>query len=159
MPGLPEITTAGTLVADPELKFIDSGAAVVNFTIAANDRRYDRERGEWIDAGATFLRCSLWRQAAENVAQSLHKGDRVLVTGALKQREWTTEQGEKRTAFELAVNEIGPSLKFATAKVAKATRTTAGGNGTAASAEDVWTSGPSAPATAGTGRASDEPPF
>ncbi len=149
MSGLPEVTVAGTLVADPELKFIDSGAAVANFTVAANDRRYDRERGEWVDASATFLRCSIWRQAAEHVAESLSKGDRVLVTGALKQRSWETDQGEKRTLVELAVTEVGPSLKFATATVAKATRP---GSGTPAAASDTSAQ------TAAANRP-DEPPF
>lgn len=126
MNGLPEVTIVGTVVADPELKFVSSGDAVVNFTIAANSRRFDRDRGEWVDNKATFLRCSLWRQAAENVSESLSKGDRVIATGALEQRSYETDQGEKRTVYELAVTEIGPSLKWATAKVAKAKRSTTG---------------------------------
>lgn len=132
MTGLPEITVAGTVTADPELRFTASGTAVANFTVAANDRRYDRDRGEWVDAGATFLRCTIWRGPAEHVAESLSKGTRVLLTGSLRQREWETNEGDKRTAFEVDVTEVGPSLKWATAKVAKATR---GGNGDDTTAE------------------------
>lgn len=153
MTGLPEITVAGTLVADPELNFTTAGDAVANFRIAANDRRYDRDRGEWVDAGATFLRCSIWRQAAENVTESLHKGDRVLVTGVLKQRDYETQEGEKRTVYELAVTEIGPSLKFATATVRKLKRST----GATPTTSDPWGSTPP-PATT-SGGFSDEPPF
>jgi len=148
MSGLPEVTVAGTLTADPELKFIpSSGDAVVNFTVAANARRYDRDRQEWVDGDATFLRCSLWRQAAENVSESLHKGDRVLVTGTLKQRKWETEQGETRSMTELAVTEIGPSLRWAVAKPAKVKRSA--GHGAAA---------PQA-TPAGSGGFDGEPPF
>jgi single-strand DNA-binding protein len=124
MAGLPEITLAGTLVADPELRFTPSGAAVANFTVAANDRRYDPATGQWADNGATFLRCSLWRQAAENLAESLTKGARVLLTGVLRQREWDSANGEKRYALEVDVTEIGASLKWATAKLSKPTRST-----------------------------------
>ena len=147
MPGLPEITVAGTLTADPEIKYLDSGTCVANFTIAANDRRFDRERGEWVDASATFLRCSVWRQEAEHVTESLSKGDRVLATGVLKQQKWETD-GEKRTAFELAVSEIGASLKFATAELSKPQRKTPAEASTAGAT----------PAGAGSS-ASDEPPF
>lgn len=150
MAGLPEITVAGTMVADPEMRFTDAGVAVANFRIAANDRRFDRERGEWVDAGATFLRCSIWRQAAENVADSLNKGDRVLVTGVLRQSDWETKEGEKRTSYELAVTEIGISLKFASAKSNRAKRGTGDGPG-----DNPWTG---APAASG-GGFSDEPPF
>lgn len=122
MTGLPEITVAGTLTADPELRYTATGTAVANFTVAANDRRYDKERGEWVDNGATFVRCSLWRDAAEHLAESLSKGMRVLLTGTLRQRDWETKEGEKRTTFEVDVTEVGPSLKWATAKVAKAAR-------------------------------------
>ncbi|NYH78196.1 single-strand DNA-binding protein [Actinopolyspora biskrensis] len=127
MPGLPEVTVAGTLTADPEIKYFDSGVCVANFTVAANDRRFDKDQGQWVDASATFLRCQIWRQEAEHVVESLSKGNRVLVTGALKQRSWETEHGEKRTVMELAVTEIGASLKFATAAVRKATREAATG--------------------------------
>lgn len=147
MNGLPEVTVVGTLVADPDFKFLHtSGDPVVNFTVAANSRRFDRERGEWVDGDATFLRCSLFRQAAENVSESLSKGDRVLVTGVLKQRSWETEQGDKRTVVELGVAEIGPSLRWATAKPNKAKRT----NGNSAG-RDAWTK----PSPAAEG----EPPF
>src|SRR5882672_6257028 len=122
MAGLPELTVAGTLTADPELRFTPGGDAVANFTVAANDRRLDRNTGQWVDGDATFLRCSIWRDAAENVANSLNKGNRVIVTGRLKQRSYETTEGQKRTVYELDVTEIGPSLKWATAKVAKATR-------------------------------------
>jgi single-strand DNA-binding protein len=124
MSGLPEITLAGTLVADPELRFTPTGAAVANFTVAANDRRYDPTTQEWVDKGATFLRCSIWRQAAENLAESLTKGTRVLVTGVLRQREWDTADGERRVAFEVDATEVAASLKWVTVKVTKATRTT-----------------------------------
>lgn len=123
MAGLPEITVAGTLTADPDLRFTATGAAVANFTVAANDRRYDPATGQWTDKGATFLRCSIWRQAAENVAESLTKGTRVLLTGVLRQREWDTPDGDKRYAFDVDVTEIGPSLKWATATIARPTRT------------------------------------
>lgn len=150
MSGLPEVTVAGTLTADPELKYFDSGACVANFTVAANDRRFDREQGQWVDAAATFLRCQVWRNMAEHVTESLHKGQRVLITGALKQRSYETADGDKRTVFELAVTEIGPSLKFATASVTKAARNSGGATG-----GDSWGSAP----PAGTGAHPDEPPF
>lgn len=126
MAGLPTITMVGTLVADPELRFTPSGAAVTNFTVAANDRRFDKDRNEWVDGDATFVRCNLWRQPAENVSESLRKGHRVIVTGELKQRSYETKEGEKRTVFELEVAEVGPSLKFATVSVTKAGKS--GGN-------------------------------
>jgi single-strand DNA-binding protein len=142
MAGLPDITIAGTLVADPELRFSSTGDAVANFTVAANDRRYDTTKNEWVDGGATFLRCSIWRQAAENTAESLTKGTRVLLTGTLRQREWETPEGQKRYSFDVDVTEIGASLKWATLKVTKATRTT-GTNPT----ENPWAG------------CADEPPF
>ncbi len=154
MAGLPDITIAGTLVADPELRFTPNGHAVANFTVAANDRRFNREAGEWEDAGATFLRCSLWKDAAENLTNSLSKGARVLLTGRLRQREWTTPEGETRQLFEVDVTEIGPSLRWATATVTKATRTTVGAASPAGS--DPWAS---APAAAGGAAVADEPPF
>jgi single-strand DNA-binding protein len=123
MPGLPEITMAGTLVADPELRFLESGVAVASFTVAANERRYDPATGQWADKGATFLRCSAWRQLAENVSESLSQGARVLVTGVLRQRNWATDAGEKRTAFDVDVTEVGASLRWATVSVRKADRT------------------------------------
>lgn len=149
MSGLPEVTITGTLVADPELKWLDSGACVANFTIAANVRRYDRDRGEWVDGDTTFLRCSIWRQQAEHVVESLTQGLRVIATGVLKQPKWENAEGEKRSTFELAVTEIGPSLKFATAKVAKAGRTSTAPAGSNSSVAAGATSGGFA----------DEPPF
>jgi single-strand DNA-binding protein len=157
MAGLPEVTVTGTLTADPELRFTASGVAVANFTVAANDRRFDAQSGTWVDGDATFLRCSVWRQVAENVAESLSKGARVLVTGQLRQRSYQTPEGDKRIVMELAVTEIGPSLKWATAKVAKATRTTGnsnGGGGRGVPEPDPWTTRPPSPAGQ-----SDEPPF
>ncbi|MFL6144908.1 MAG: single-stranded DNA-binding protein [Labedaea sp.] len=123
MSGLPEITLAGTLTADPELRFTPNGIAVSNFTVATNDRRFDKDTNTWKDGSATFLRCTIWRQPAEHVGESLSKGTRVLLTGTLRQREWETDTGEKRYAFEVDVTEIGPSLRWATATVKKATRT------------------------------------
>lgn len=156
MAGLPEITVAGTVVADPELKFTQTGTAVASFTVAANDRRFNRDTGQWVDAGATFLRCSIWRDAAENVAESLTKGARVLLTGSLRQREWETSEGDKRYAFEVDVTEVGPSLKWATAKVAKATRTGTTDNG--AHGSDPWQTARTGKAAAGPSQP-DEPPF
>ena len=149
MTGLPEITLAGTLVADPELRFTPTGAAVANFTVAANDRRWDPTTGKWMDKGATFLRCSIWRQAAENLTESLTQGTRVLLTGVLRQREWQTPEGEKRYAFDVDVTELGASLKWATVTVTKTTRTP--GAGTTGD-EDPWADTKPAPE-------GDEPPF
>jgi single-strand DNA-binding protein len=156
MAGLPEVTVAGTLTADPELRFTQSGIAVANFTVAANDRRYDQQSGQWVDGDATFLRCTLWRQPAENLAESLNKGARVLVTGTLRQRSYETGEGEKRTVLELDVTEVGASLRWATVKTTKAARTN--GNATSAATASAWDSTPPAPAPASSGFA-DEPPF
>lgn len=116
------ITIIGNLTAEPELRFTPSGAAVANFTIASTPRQFDRQSNEWKDGETLFLRCSLWREAAENVAESLSKGTRVVVTGRLVSRSYETKEGEKRTSMELQVDEIGPSLRYATAKVVKAQR-------------------------------------
>jgi single-strand DNA-binding protein len=129
MAGETVITVVGNLVDDPELRFTPSGAAVANFRIASTPRTFDTETREWKDGEALFLSCSVWRQAAENVAESLQKGMRVVVQGRLKQRSYETREGEKRTVFELEVEEVGPSLKFATAKVARAQRSGGGGGG------------------------------
>src|SRR5881628_1827664 len=126
MAGETTITVVGNLTDDPELRFTPSGAAVANFTVASTPRFLDKQTNEWKDGDALFLRCSIWRQAAENVAESLQKGARVIVQGRLKQRSFETREGEKRTVIELDVDEIGPSLKYATAKVNKAGR---GGGG------------------------------
>lgn len=116
------ITVVGNLTDDPTLRFTRSGDAVANFTIASTPRMFDRSTGEWKDGEALFLRCSLWRQAAEHVAESLGKGARVIAQGRLKQRSFQTQDGEKRSVTELDVDEIGPSLRYATASVTKGTR-------------------------------------
>jgi len=121
------ITVIGNLTADPELRFTQSGAAVANFTVASTPRTFDRQSGEWKDGEALFLRCNIWRQSAENVAESLTRGARVIVSGRLKQRSFETREGEKRTVVELEVDEIGPSLRYATAKVTRASRSGAEG--------------------------------
>ena len=168
MAGDTTITVVGNLTADPELRFTPSGAAVANFTVASTPRIYDRQSGEWKDGEALFLRCNIWREAAENVAESLTRGSRVIVTGRLKQRSFETREGEKRTVVEVEVDEIGPSLRYATAKVNKASRGGGGGgfggddgprssdDGGGAPAEDPWGS---APASGSFGGADDEPPF
>lgn len=116
------ITVVGNLVADPELRYTPSGAAVVNFRVASTPRRFDSQSNQWVDGEALFLTCNVWRQAAENVANSLTKGDRVIVTGRLRQRSFDTREGEKRTVFEVEVDEVGPSLKYATSQVTKTPR-------------------------------------
>ncbi|WP_250281515.1 MULTISPECIES: single-stranded DNA-binding protein [unclassified Frankia] len=122
MAGETVITVVGNLTNDPELRFTPNGAAVASFTVASTPRTLDRATNEWKDGDALFLRCSIWRQAAEHVAESLQKGARVIVQGRLKQRSFETREGEKRTVVELDVDEIGPSLRYATAKVVKAGR-------------------------------------
>lgn len=113
------ITVVGNLVADPELRFIPSGAAVANFRIASTPRTFNRETNQWEDGEALFLTCNCWRQMAENVAESLTKGMRVVVTGKLRQRSYQTKEGENRTVFEVEVDEVGPSLKYASASVSR----------------------------------------
>ena len=127
MAGDTVITVVGNLTADPELRFTPSGAAVANFTVASTPRTFDRASGEWKDGEAMFLRCNIWRQAAENVAETLTRGARVIVQGRLKQRSFDTREGEKRTVIELEVDEIGPSLRYATASVNKTSRGGGGG--------------------------------
>ncbi len=161
MAGDTTITVVGNLTADPELRFTPSGAAVANFTVASTPRIYDRQSGEWKDGEALFLRCNVWREAAENVAESLTRGSRVIVTGRLKQRSFETREGEKRTVVEVEVDEIGPSLRYATAKVNRASRgggasRSAAGAGAGAPADDPWGS---APASGSFGGSDDEPPF
>src|SRR5689334_8716439 len=129
MAGETVITVVGNLVDDPELRFTPSGAAVANFRIASTPRTFDRQSNEWKDGDALFLTCSVWRQAAENVAESLQKGMRVVVQGRLKSRQYETREGEKRTVFEIDVDEVGPSLKYATAKVTRTTRSGGGDGG------------------------------
>ena len=168
------ITVVGNLTADPELRFTPSGAAVANFTVASTPRIFDRQSNEWKDGDALFMRCSIWREAAENVAESLTRGSRVIVQGRLKQRSYETREGEKRTVVELEVDEIGPSLRYATAKVNKANRSGGGGGGFGGggggggggsrggdSAEAKTTDDPwgSAPASGSFSGGDDEPPF
>lgn len=145
------ITVVGNLTADPELRFTPSGAAVANFTIASTPRTFDKNTQEWKDGEALFLRASVWRDAAENVAESLSRGTKVIATGKLKQRSFETREGEKRSVVELEVDEIGPSLRNATAKVTKSSKGGAGATAAATTSSDPW----------GTGSATstDEPPF
>lgn len=159
MAGDTTITIVGNLVDDPELRFTASGVAVANFRVASTPRAFDRQTNEWKDGESLFLSCSVWRQYAENVAESLTKGTRVIVTGRLKQRSYETNSGEKRTVFEIDVEDVGPALRSATAKVAKVSRGAGSGGGgfdsgtgrgTGASNDDPWASGPAA---------ADEPPF
>ncbi len=179
MAGDTVITVVGNLTADPELRFTPSGAAVANFTVASTPRTFDRQSGEWKDGEALFLRCNIWRQAAENVAESLTRGSRVIVQGRLKQRSFETREGEKRTVIELEVDEIGPSLRYATASVTKASRGGGGGGyggagngggygggggysgGGQPGNDDPWASAPVAGSSGAGGGAGydDEPPF
>lgn len=123
------ITVVGNLTSDPELRFTPNGAAVANFTIASTPRTFDRQSNEFKDGETLFMRCSVWRDAAENVAESLHRGDRVLATGRLVSRSWETQEGEKRTVMEMQVDEVGPSLRWANVKVNKSQRSSGGGGG------------------------------
>jgi len=143
MAGETPITVVGNLTADPELRFTPSGAAVANFTVASTPRTFDRQTNEWKDQDTLFLNCSVWRQAAENAAESLTRGMRVIVQGRLKARSYETREGEKRTVFEIDVEEVGPSLKMATAKVSKTSRSGGGGGGGFQSGgnDDPWASG------------------
>jgi single-strand DNA-binding protein len=188
MAGETPITVVGNLTADPELRFTPSGAAVANFTVASTPRTFDRQTNEWKDQETLFINCSVWRQAAENAAESLQRGMRVIVQGRLKARSYEDREGNKRTVFEIDVEEVGPSLKMATAKVTKTTRSGPGqGGGQYGGGDDPWASsnqsggqqsggwggqqggqqggqGGQAPAndpwaTPGTGGSSDEPPF
>lgn len=122
MAGETTITVIGNLTSDPELKYLASGRAVANFSVANNPRTFDKQTGEWKDGEPLFLRCNIWAQAAENVAESLSKGDRAIVVGRLKQRTFDTRDGQKVTVVEIDVDEIGPSLRWATATVVKVTR-------------------------------------
>jgi single-strand DNA-binding protein len=165
MAGDTVITVVGNLTADPELRFTPSGAAVASFTIASTPRTFDRNTNEWKDGEALFLRCSLWRQAAENAAESLTRGMRVIAQGRLQQRSYETREGEKRTVIELQVDEIGPSLRYASAKVNRTQRGSSGGgfgggSDSGPASDDPW--GSAAPAAGGAaagGGFSDEPPF
>ena len=128
MAGDTVITIIGNLTGDPELRFTPSGAAVANFTVASTPRQFDRTSNDWKDGETLFMRCSVWRDAAENVAESLQRGARVLVSGRLKSRSYETKEGEKRTVIEMDVEEVGPSLKYATAKVNRTQRGSGGGS-------------------------------
>lgn len=182
MAGETPITVIGNLTADPELRFTPSGAAVANFTVASTPRQFDRQSNEWRDGEAMFLNCSVWRQAAENAAESLTKGMRVIVNGRLKARSYETREGEKRTVFEIDVDEVGPSLRYASAKVTKTSRGgfgggddnwsgNQGGGPAQGGGQGGWNSGggaqgaPAAPAQSGAdpwatpGVSTEEPPF
>ena len=183
--GETSITVVGNLVADPELRFTQTGAAVATFRVASTPRRYDSQSNQWVDGEALFLSCNIWRQAAENVAETLTKGMRVIVTGRLRQRSYESREGEKRTVMELEVDEVGPSLRYATAQVNRNPReggfsggNTGGGFNNNANRggfgggmqqqqqqqppqqqqpmNDPWSS---APPAGGFGGADDEPPF
>jgi single-strand DNA-binding protein len=173
MAGETVITIIGNLTNDPELRFTPSGAAVANFTVASTPRTFDRQSNEWKDGETLFMRCSVWRDAAENVAESLQRGTRVLVSGRLRSRSYETKEGEKRTVVEMEVDEVGPSLRYATAKINKTSRGGGGGGGFggggggyqgggSSTAEDPWATGPSGAAVGGGGGyggSQEEPPF
>ncbi|MEI8259885.1 MAG: single-stranded DNA-binding protein [Actinomycetes bacterium] len=152
------VTVVGNLTNDPELRFTPSGAAVASFTVASSPRVLDKATNEWKDGDPLYMRCSVWRQYAENVAETLTKGTRVIVTGRLKQRSYETREGEKRTVVEMDVEDVGPALRYATAKVNRVARGEGGGgysgptSGGSDSSDDPWASAPS-------GGSFDEPPF
>ncbi|QGH74542.1 single strand DNA binding protein [Arthrobacter phage Kuleana] len=170
MSGETTLTLIGNLTNDPELRFTPSGSAVSNFTVAATPRTFDRQANEWKDGETLFLRCSLWREAAENVAESLVKGMRVILTGRLKSRSYETKEGEKRTVIELEVDEIGPSLRYANAKVTRTARSGQGSGGqgfgggqgatgpSSPAADDPWAT-PAGSGGGGWGGPGSEPPF
>ena len=151
MAGETTITVVGNLTDDPELRFTPSGAAVAKFRIASTPRTLDRQSGEWKDGEPLFLACNIWRDAAEHVAESLQRGARVIVQGRLRQRSYETREGEKRTVYELEVDEIGPSLRYATAKVQKMSRSGGGGGGFGASGGGGGGNRPAAGANSGGG--------
>jgi single-strand DNA-binding protein len=161
MAGETSITLVGNLVDDPDLRFTPSGAAVANFRIASTPRTFDRQANEWKDGETLFLSCAVWRQAAENVAESLQRGMRVIVQGRLKSRSYETREGEKRTVFEIDVDEVGPSLRSATAKVTRASRSGGEGQpggyggGQPAGGNDPWAAGGSGQQPSSGGQAAD----
>jgi single-strand DNA-binding protein len=169
MAGETIITVVGNLTGDPELRYTQNGLAVANFTIASTPRNFDRATNDWKDGDALFLRASVWREFAEHVAGSLTKGSRVVATGRLKQRSYETKEGEKRTSIELEVDEIGPSLRYATAQVTRAASSREGGGGARGGAqsqvaEEPWAASPPAAAASGDvwntpGNYTDETPF
>jgi len=172
MAGDTTITIVGNLVGDPELRYTPTGQAVANFRIASTPRFMDRTTNEWKDGDSLFLSCNVWRQAAENVAESLQRGMRVIVQGRLRQRSYETKEGEKRTVYEVEVDEVGPSLRNASAKVTKSQRSGGGGGqagpggqggygggGGRPPADDPWASSDARGGSAGEGGYTDEPPF
>lgn len=170
MAGETVITVIGNLTADPELRFTPAGSAVANFTIASTPRTFDKQANEWKDGEGLFLRSAVWKEAAENVAETLTKGMRVIAQGRLRSRSYDTKEGERRTVMELEIDEIGPSLRFASAKVARTQRSNTGFNnaphqsaprgGQNAPAVDPWQQAQSAPQGGGwNGPGDDEPPF
>ncbi|WP_285791507.1 single-stranded DNA-binding protein [Micromonospora sp. NBRC 101691] len=170
MAGDTTITVIGNLTDDPELRFTPSGAAVAKFRVASTPRFLDKASGEWKDGEPLFLSCTVWRQVAEHVAESLQRGSRVIVSGRLRQRSYETREGEKRTVIELEVDEIGPSLRYATAKVQKMSRSGGGGGGFGGGGggqggggnfDDPWASAAPAPSRGGSGGGNfdEEPPF
>jgi single-strand DNA-binding protein len=171
MAGDTTITVIGNLTDDPELRFTPSGAAVAKFRVASTPRFLDKTSGEWKDGDPLFLSCTVWRQVAENVAESLQRGARVIISGRLRQRSYETKEGEKRTVIDLDVDEIGPSLRYATAKVQKMSRSGGGGFGSGGggnqggggggfAADDPWASAsPASASSGGGGNFDDEPPF
>jgi single-strand DNA-binding protein len=172
MAGDTTLTVIGNLTDDPELRFTPSGAAVAKFRIASTPRFMDKASGEWKDGDPLFLACTVWRQVAENVAESLTKGSRVIVSGRLRQRTYETKEGEKRTVIDLEVDEIGPSLRYATAKVQRMSRSGGGGFGSGGgggqsgsggggfASDDPWaTAAPASSGGGGGGNFDDEPPF
>jgi single-strand DNA-binding protein len=161
MAGETPITVIGNLVDDPELRFTPSGAAVANFRVASTPRKYNRDTGEWEDGEALFLSCSVWRQAAENVAESLQRGARVIVQGRLKSRSYEDREGNKRTVFEIDVDEVGPSLRNATVKVSKASRDQGVTNspGDRSTTHGDWSDDPWASPSSSRSGAAGEPPY
>ncbi len=168
MAGDTTITVVGNLCDDPELRFTPSGAAVAKFRVASTPRFMDKQSNEWKDGDPLFLSCTVWRQAAENVAESLQRGARVILSGRLKQRTYETREGEKRTVIELEVDEIGPSLRYATAKVQKMNRSTtsgsgggfgSAGSGAGPAVDDPWATATPASGGGATASYDDEPPF
>jgi single-strand DNA-binding protein len=163
------ITVVGNLVADPELRFTQAGQPVATFRVASTPRVMDRQTNEWKDGDSLFLTCNVWRQAAENVAESLQRGMRVIVTGRLKQRNYETKEGEKRTVYEIEVDDVGPSLRNASAKVARANRSSGGFGGGQGGNGGQNSQGGQGGQSSGSGRNedpwasdagySDEPPF
>ncbi|MGN6090149.1 MAG: single-stranded DNA-binding protein [Actinomycetes bacterium] len=151
MAGETTITVIGNLVDDPELRFTPSGAAVAKFRIASTPRSFDRQTNEWKDGESLFLTVNIWRQAAENVAESLQRGMRVIVSGRLRQRSYETKEGEKRTVYEIEADEVGPSLRNATAKVTRASRSGGGSGGFSSGGDDPWAT--AAPASSSSGSA------